>query len=255
MRIGVSQRHVSFVESGRAKPSRGLLVNWLRELNAPLGTQNAAMWQAGYSPIYSHANIRDPALAHATAATMQLLQSHDPMPAFVIDAQWNLINLNRGGEWLAATLIPWSQPLLASVNESGAAPINMIDMLCHPEGFTRHLLNFDEVGPSFLAHLREDASAIPSLAPKVQAFAALLRSRLGFTDLQSGATRQSNPVLVSRFDTSHGELAFFSMFTTFGTPQDITLASLRVEHMFAANDATRQILNEQVTLQSLARQQ
>ena len=109
------------------------------------------------------------------------------------------------------------------------------------------MLNLDEVGPALLAHLRDDASVQPALVPRVEAFAALLRSRLGAQALHAGWPRPLAPVLTSRFDTPHGPLAFFSMFTTFGTPQDITLASLRVEHMFAADAATRAVLQAQVS--------
>jgi transcriptional regulator with XRE-family HTH domain len=244
MRVGVSQRHVSFVESGRAQPSRELLIAWLQVLDAPLVVRNAAMLQAGYAPVYSQAPLSDPALTQANEALVQLLQVHDPMPAFVIDAQWDLVHLNQGGQWLAATLMPWADELLT--HRADAGPINFLDMLCHPEGFTKHLLNLAEVGPAFLAHLRDDASVQIALAPKVEAFARLLRGRLGSDSLHTGWSRQAAPVLTSRFATTYGELAFFSMFTTFGTPQDITLASLRVEHMFAADAATRQVLQSQV---------
>ncbi len=86
----------------------------------------------------------------------------------------------------------------------------------------------------------------PALRTKVEAFAALLRARLGSTSVHAGWPSQAAPVLTSRFGTAHGELAFFSMVTTLGTPQDITLASLRVEHMFAADETTRQVLAAQV---------
>jgi transcriptional regulator with XRE-family HTH domain len=244
MRVGVSQRHVSFVESGRAQPSRELLIAWLQELDAPLVVRNAAMLQAGYAPAYSQAPLGDPALAQANEALVQLMKAHDPQPAFVIDAEWNLVHLNQGGKWLATTLMPWAVDLLA--HRVDAAPINMLDVLCHPEGLTKNMLNLAEVGPAFLSHLRDDASVQPALAPKVEAFASLLRGRLGGQSLHTGWPRQAAPVLTSRFATVHGELAFFSMFTTFGTPQDITLASLRVEHMFAADEPTRQVLTAQV---------
>ncbi len=96
MRLGVSQRHVTFVESGRARPSRELLMAWLQELAAPLVVRNAAMLQAGYAPAYSAAPLADPALSQANGVIIRLLQAHDPMPALVIDAQWNLLHLNRG---------------------------------------------------------------------------------------------------------------------------------------------------------------
>ena len=240
MRVGVSQRHVSFVESGRSKPSRSLLMAWLHELDAPLVVRNAALLQAGYAPAYGQAPMGDPALAQANHALVQLLRAHDPMPALVVDAMWNVLHFNRGGAWLTATLVPWATSLPQDT------PANMLDLLAHPEGFARHMLNLHEVGPALLAHLRDDASVQPALAPKVEAFARLLRDRLGAQSLQKGWPRPMAPVLTTRFATPHGELAFFSMFTTFGTPQDITLASLRVEHMFAADEATRAVLVAQV---------
>jgi transcriptional regulator with XRE-family HTH domain len=249
MRVGVSQRHVSFVESGRAQPSRELLIAWLQELDAPLVVRNAAMLQAGYAPVYSAAKLHDPHLAQANEALVQLMKAHDPQPAFVIDAQWNVVHQNCGGLWLALTLMPWAAALLVGHTPNGvspSAPLNLLDMLSHPEGFTKHMTNLAEVGPALLAHLRDDASVQPALTPKVEAFAALLRGRLGSASLHTGWPSQTAPVLTSRFATVHGELAFFSMFTTFGTPQDITLASLRVEHMFAADDATRRVLQAQV---------
>jgi len=240
MRVGVSQRHVSFVESGRAKPSRSLLMTWLNELNAPLVLRDTAWLQVGFAPAYGAAPLDDPTLAQANQALMQLLRAHDPMPALVIDAQWNLRPANRGDKWLAATLMPWAADL------PGDSPVNMLDMLAHPEGFAKRMVNLDEVGPALLAHLRDEASVQPSLSPKVEAFAALLRARRAAQSLYTSWPRPTALVLTTRFATLHGELAFFSMFTTFGAPQDITLASLRVEHMFAADEATRAGLNAQV---------
>lgn len=239
MRVGVSQRHVSFVESGRAKPSRGLLVAWLQELDAPLAVRNAAMLQAGYAPAFGTASWADPVLAPANLALQQLLSAHDPMPALVLDAQWNLLHMNQGGLWLAATLMPWTAAL------PPRTPLNMLDLLAHPEGMTKMMLNLDEVGPALLAHLRDDASVHPALTPQVEGFAALLHARLGAQRLYTGWPRSAAPVLTTRFATPYGELAFFSMFTTFGSPQDITLASLRVEHMFAADAATLAVVNAQ----------
>ena len=127
MRLGISQRHVSFVETGRARPSRPLLLAWLTALDAPLVVRNAALLQAGYAPAYSAAPLGDPALAQANAALLELLRAHDPMPALVLDAHWNLLHANRGGQWLAATLMPGAVEMLAG------APLNMLDMLVHPE--------------------------------------------------------------------------------------------------------------------------
>jgi transcriptional regulator with XRE-family HTH domain len=235
LRLGVSQRHVSFVESGRAQPSRELLIAWLQELEAPLVLRNEVMLQAGYAPVYNATQLDDPTLAQVNDALQQLLTAHDPLPALVIDAQWNLVRLNQGGHWLAALL---------GAEAIAQEPLNLLDMLAHPEGLTQAIVNLDEVGPPFLARLRQEASAQPELEAKVDAFAALLNQRLGPHHLQRMAP--TTPVLTTRYATAYGELAFFSMFTTFGTPQDITLASLRVEHMFAADAATDGVLRKQV---------
>jgi len=242
MRVGVSQRHLSFVESGRARPSRELLLAWLEELDLPLVTRNAAMLQAGFAPVYRATPLHDPALGQASDALARLLDAHDPMPALMMDAAWNVLRMNRGSRWLAETLLPWAADMPAD------APINMIDLLAHPDGFTRHMLNLDEVGPALLAHMREDAVAHPAITPKVDAFAALLRERLGTNGSHGHASAlpAATPVLTTRFRTTCGELAFFSMFTTFGKPQDITLASLRVEHMFAADVRTAEVLRARV---------
>ncbi|PSN11535.1 XRE family transcriptional regulator [filamentous cyanobacterium CCT1] len=240
LRLGVSQRHVSFVESGRAKPSRELLLAWLQELDAPLVVRNEVLLQAGYAPVYTTALLDDPALNQVNSALEHLLCAHDPMPALVIDEHWNLLRLNRGGQWLTTALIPGAADLPDN------APINLLDLLAHPEGFAKPIVNLEEVGPPLLAHLRHEASAQPALTPRVDAFEAMLHRRLGGQNLHTLWARPTAPVLTTRYATEYGELAFFSMFTTFGTPQDITLASLRVEHLFAADEFTHGVLRAQV---------
>jgi transcriptional regulator with XRE-family HTH domain len=100
LRIGVSQRHVSFVESGRAQPSRELLMTWLLELQAPLALRNVALLQAGYAPVYRGSEMSDAVLSPAREALSQLLAAHDPMPAMVMDASWNVVQMNRGAQLL-----------------------------------------------------------------------------------------------------------------------------------------------------------
>lgn len=240
MRMGVSQRHVSFVESGRARPSRELILAWLREARAPLVVRNQALAQAGFAPVYSATSLDDPSLSQANAALLHLLAAHDPMPAMVIGAQWDLLHINRGAQWLAATLMPWASDVV------GHQQLNMLDMLIHPEGFTRQLINLEEAGPVFLAELRDELAVNPQLAPQVEAFSALLRDRTGQVSSRPKPPAVSAPLLTLRFATPFGELRFFRMFSTFGSPQNISLSSLRVEHMFAADEATKEILRQQV---------
>jgi transcriptional regulator with XRE-family HTH domain len=129
-RLGVSQRHVSFVESGRARPSRDLLVQWLDELDAPLVLRNDALLLAGYAPAYSAAALDAPVLHAATQALEALLATHDPMPAFVIDAEWQLVRINRGGLWFATQLG-------LALDAAPTPALNMLDLFAHPDGFTR----------------------------------------------------------------------------------------------------------------------
>jgi transcriptional regulator with XRE-family HTH domain len=239
LRMGVSQRHVSFVESGRAQPSRDLLLSWLHELQAPLALRNVALQQAGFAPVYRGSELSDAVLAPVRDALGRLLAAHDPMPAMVMDSAWNVLQMNRGAQWLAVTLMPW----IAKLPQN--QPINMLDLMLHPEGMTRQMTNLEEVAPALLAHLRDDASAVPELLPRVELLAAHFQKRLGKRSI-SPWPRQMAPVLTTHFSTVHGELAFFSMFSTFGTPQDITLASLRVEHLFAADEVTRAVIGAQV---------
>jgi transcriptional regulator with XRE-family HTH domain len=240
LRMQVSQRHVSYVEGGRAKPSRELLILWLQVLHVPMSRRNAIMQTAGYSPVYSETRLDAPSLMPAQAALTALLESHDPMPCFVLDSDWNLLQSNNAGKWLSAVLMPD----LALAMQSSM--INMLDVLIHPEGFCKNLLNIEEVGPKFLDHMREEALLNPSLDAKVLKFARLVDSRVFRKASNFHSNTELSPLLISRFKTDYGELAFFSMFTTFGRPQDVTLASLRVEHLFAADERTKRVLLEQV---------
>lgn len=240
LRIGVSQRHVSFVESGRARPSRDLLVTWLDVLGTPLTVRNAALLDAGYAPMYPAASLADPALATATTALRHLLDAHEPMPAWVIDAEWNVLQANAGARWLVGALVPWV------LSASASQPLNMLSLMSHPDGLMSRIRNLREVGPPMLAHLRAEALAHPALQPMVDQFTTSLTARLG-PDAAHRMSAPTVPVLTTRFSTEHGVLSFFTMLTTFGTPLDITLASLRVEHMFAADAATREILQLHVT--------
>ncbi|MBP9906350.1 MAG: hypothetical protein KBF66_12370, partial [Rhodoferax sp.] len=162
--------------------------------------------------------------------------------SYLIGQGWNVRQMNQGAQWLALTLMPWIMQLPQD------QPLNLLDAMLHPEGMTRHMTNLEEVAPAMLAHLRDDASTVPELLPRVEMLTAQIQKRLGKRPLIhyfNSAPRQTAPVLTTRFSTAHGELAFFSMFSTFGTPQDITLASLRVEHLFAADDATRAVIAAQ----------
>ena len=244
LRLQVSQRHISFVESGRAKPSRELLLAWLQNLQAPMALQNAAMLQAGFAPIYTQAPLVDPYLAAARQAPEALISAHSLMPAFVLDAQWNVLQNNRAGKWLLNTLLPDFD--FSEVQKKPDAAINLIDLIIHPKGLTQCWVNFNETGPPPLAKLRDEACAQPQLRPKAEALLELIIKRYPNLQPQSARPVQNSPLLTTRWSSSFGELSFFSTFTTFGTPQDITWASLKVEHLFAADSHTDAVLRHEL---------
>jgi transcriptional regulator with XRE-family HTH domain len=246
LRLGVSQRHVSFVEGGKSKPSRTLLAQWLEALELPLALRNELMLQAGFAPLYTAGAAAEGGEAVAHAALARLLAAHDPMPAMVLNAQWQVLQTNAGAARLLGLLMP---VLAAQVGaqlaafQAGRSPApSMVDAMLHPQGLFARMLNLHEVGPSVLAHLRQDAVHEPALRPRVLAVQAMLKAKLGAKRIER--LHPLEPVVTSRFDTALGPLAFFSMFTTFGSPQSIGLASLRVEHLFAADEQTARAMGQ-----------
>ena len=239
MSLGVSQRHVSFVESGRSKPGRALLLAWLHELQTPLEQCNTALLAAGYAPAYGSADLNEASLLPAITALSHLLSAHDPWPAFVLDAHWNLIDLNAGARRFATLLLGES----TTIPNTGAdrTRFNMLDALASPGGFSHRITNLNEVGTALVARLRREARAIPGLARRMHLVEDAVKAKHGPAPLEGADNFPRTPLLTTRFDTPLGAVAFFSMFTTFGTPQDITLASLRVELLFAADTATSEI--------------
>jgi hypothetical protein len=216
-----------------------LLLAWLRELESPLEQCNAALLAAGYAPAYGSADLGDASLGPAIAALRLLLSTHDPWPAFVLDAHWNLIDLNTGARKFASLLgVGSTASPKMGLDRTG---VNMLDALAAPGGFARRITNLGEVGPALVARLRREARSIPELAPRAQLVENKLRAELGAARWEKAEYAPRAPLLTTQFDTPIGALAFFSMFTTFGTPLDISLASLRVEMLFAADTATSAI--------------
>jgi hypothetical protein len=105
----------------------------------------------------------------------RLLQAHDPMPAMVMDAAWNVLHMNRGAQWLATTLMPWMADLPPGQS------VNLIDAMLHPEGMTQHITNLVEVAPALLAHMRDDASVVPEILPRVEQLAQHMQAAPGQT--------------------------------------------------------------------------
>ena len=231
LRVGVSQRHLSCIETGRASPSRAMLHALLDALEAPLAQRNDALLAAGYAPAFTRHGLADAAMAPIRDALARLLQAHDPAPAFVLDDAWNIVQMNRGS-FALLTLLELDPARL------GAQP-NLLRALLAPGGLAERLINADEVLGEVWSRAQREAVASPALLAIVQSLRGVVPRRLGATPPAATST----PLLLTRLRARGGdELTFFSAFTSFGAPLDVTAASLRVEHFFPANDPTRAAL-------------
>jgi transcriptional regulator with XRE-family HTH domain len=235
LELGVSQRHLSFVELGRARPSRDLLLRWLDALEVPLLVRNEALMSAGHAPAYDESPIEAPELEDARRAVAHLLRAHEPWPALLLNPCWDVVAANAGIRWLLDAVgcdlqTPGPDP-------AGPAnpPLNLLDLAMGELGAT--VVNLPEVAASLLDQLRHEAVTESSLRPRLELLELLVPS--------GAAPVRFPPMLVTRYASRHGELAFLSMFTTFGTPHSVTLASLRMELLFPADDATRAALTRQ----------
>jgi len=233
LRVGVSQRHLSCIETGRASASREMLQALLDALDAPLPERNAALLAAGYAPRFPQRALADADMAPIRDALARLLEAHDPAPAFVLDDAWNLLQANRG----TARLLPLLGLDLAAL----PAPPNLLRAMLMPGGLGERLINADEVVTEVWQRAQREALASAALSDIVDSLRPTMPRRWS----QPASRGGSAPLLLTRLRATDGrELTFFSAFTTFGAPLDVTAASLRVEHFFPANEDTRAVLAE-----------
>ncbi len=231
MRVGVSQRHLSWIETGRANPSREMLLALLDALDAPLAERNDALLAAGYAPAFAQRALGAPDMQPVRDAIHHLLAAHDPAPALVLDASWNVLQVNGGMRRLAGLL--GVDPAILD------GPLNMLAATLAPGSFGELFVNREEVRHDVWQRALREAPHVPALAHLVEE----LRPHAPPAPPPGHAGRaHAAPLLLARLASPQGELAFFSTFTTFGAPLDVTVASLRVEHLFPADAATRAAL-------------
>ncbi len=231
MRAGVSQRHLSWIETGRSRPSREMLLALLDALDAPLPERNDSLLAAGYAPAFAQRSLAAPEMAPVREAVRHLLDAHDPSPALVLDAAWNVVQVNRGVRRLVALL--GADPAMFD------GPLNMLELTLLPGGLGGAFINADEVCRDVWLRATREAPHVPELARRLEQLRPHAPAAAPATALLHQA-----PLLLARLASRRGELAFFSTFTTFGSPLDVTVASLRVEHLFPADARTRGILQD-----------
>ena len=219
---GVSARHLSFVETGRARPSREMVLHLAEELEIPLGARNELLAAAGFAPVYRRRDLGDPDMAAVRSALDLVLAAYEPFPALVVDRSWHLVAANRAVSGLLA----------------GAAahllepPVNVLRLSLHPDGLAPRILNLPEWRRHVLHRLGREAHLSGDLG-----LAALHRELLA---LPGGMDRTPpNGIVVPlRLRSGDGVLSFLSTVTTFGTAVDLTAAELSVEAFLPADEAT-----------------
>jgi transcriptional regulator with XRE-family HTH domain len=230
----ISTKHLSFLETGRAQPSREMVLKLAEQLDIPLRERNVLLLSAGYAPVFAQRALDDPALQEARKAVDLVLKGHEPYPAIAVDRHWTLVAHN------ASVL-----PLLASAAPKLLQPpVNVLRLSLHPEGLAPRIENLAEWRAHLLARLRQqiDVTADATLGKLLDELAAYpapgstKSPRTNVTDEYGGV------VVPLRLRTDGGTLSFLSTTTVFGTPVDITLAELAIESFFPADAATADML-------------
>jgi transcriptional regulator with XRE-family HTH domain len=229
LEAGVSTRHLSFVETGRSRPSEQMVLHLAEQLEVPLRERNRLLLAAGYAPVYAQRDLDEPELGPIRDALDQLLASHEPFPAIVVDRAWNLVAANRAIAMLTA----------------GAAahllepPVNALRLALHPEGMAPRIVNFGE----WRAHLLRDLAAQAD-AGGDDALSALYAELQAYPG-EDGEPGPHDVFVPLRVRGPVGrELRFLSTRTTFATAVDITVSELAIESFFPADAQTAQAIRD-----------
>lgn len=232
---GVSARHLSFVETGRARADRELVLALARSLEVPLRSRNELLTAAGFAPLYRETPWEAPGMAQVRRAVDFMLAQQEPFPAVVLDRHWNILLANRAMGWLTGQLLT---PKEAS---SAGAP-NIMRLTYHPKGLRNWIVNWEETASAYIQWLHRDYLRTGDAQTK-----RLLDELLGYPgiprrwlDLDLDAS--TLPFLAMEFRKGELDLRFFTTIASLGTPYDITLHELRVECFFPADEVTERAM-------------
>ncbi|MGF6645335.1 MULTISPECIES: helix-turn-helix domain-containing protein [Paraburkholderia] len=226
----ISTRHLSFVESGRALPSREMVMHLAERLDVPLRARNMLLVAAGYAPLFRERPLTDPQLTAAREAVELVLKGHEPYPALAIDRHWTIVTANRA---LAPLLGAASEALLAP-------PVNALRLSLHPDGIASSIVNWHAWRAHVLARLQRqiDVSGDETLVALRDELAGY-PTPPGAESPEADSNATLNQIAVPlRLRTPLGVLSFFSTTTVFGTPVDVTLSELAIEAFFPADPQT-----------------
>lgn len=233
----VSSRHLSFLETGRAKPSREMVVHLATVLDLSLRDRNALLHRAGFAPVYSHQDLDAPEMDGVRAVLAQILDAHSPNPAVIVDRRGDLVDANDAATLLVAATVPAeSQALMPA--------INVHRLTLHPDGIRGCLNNWEPVATALIDRLEREQAHRPA----DEDLRAVLEEMLaydGVAELRSGPALPSGADLLIPLDltTLDGRrVRLVSTIATIGAPFDVTLDELRLETFFAADEESRLVL-------------
>ena len=228
LEAGVSARHLSCLETGKAQPSHEMVIRLADALGMPLRERNALLVAAGYAPRYRESTLATPEMSLVRRAIQCILRQQEPFPALVTNRHWDVVLTNRA-----------TMRLLALLRPEGPLHTNVLRQIFDPRDMRPVIGNWEEVAGDAIRHLHAEVAATPSDAKA----RALLEEVLAYPDVpdrwrrrEPGATPL--PLMTTVFRKDALELRFFSTLTTFATPRDVTLEELRIECLFAADEAT-----------------
>ena len=227
---GVSARHVSFVETGRSRPSAAMVLQLAEHLEVPLRDRNALLLAAGYAPAFAQRDLDDPEMGPVRDAIDRLLCGHEPYPAVVVDRHWGLVAANRAVAILTAGVAPHLME----------PPVNVLRLSLHPDGLAPRILNLGE----WRAHLldRLARQAVVSGDPALFALHEELAAQPGGEPWPGVDLETSEIAVPLRLAAEGEELAFISTATSFGTAIEVTMSELAIESFFPAGEATARFL-------------
>jgi len=227
----VSPRHLSFIESGRSKPSRDMVLLLASVLDVPLRERNRLLSAAGFAAAYRESAMEQPQLAVVKQALDAILAQHRPFPAVVLDRGWNILRANDAGERFFAFLLAGQAP---------PSPPNVLRLIFHPQGLRPHITNWDEAAAGLIQRVHREAvgnvvdDELRALVDEVLAYPGV-PVPWRHPDLAAALL----PIIPLRFERDGRRFAYFSTVTTLGTPVDVTAQETRIECFFPVDAETR----------------
>jgi len=234
---GISQRHISFVESGRAQPSRDMIFKLAEALDLPLRARNELFLAAGYAPAYPERRLDLSEMKAAREALELILNHHEPYPAIVMDINWNIFMRNEAASRIVNYCV--GADALRQLFPDGM--INFVELMFAPNGLRPHIVNWTHSRAALLRRLRREAAGNAG-SPSETLRRKFDHDTPRASDI-SFLEESIDPILPLELRIGDTRLRLFNTFTTFGTPQDVSLQELRIDMSFPADEVTRRFLD------------